>query len=90
MGLSAYRYPQPGAAPGSPTAHFLLGVLFAQHPETRTSAIQHLVYAAREVPDAHFALAQIYFTEGRDSVGRLELEQFQKGVTTTSVPKATH
>jgi tetratricopeptide (TPR) repeat protein len=77
--------------PGRPIAHYLLGVLlFAQHPETRTSAIQHLAYAAREFPDAHFILAQIYFTEGRDSAGRLELEQFQKEMITTSVSKATH
>ena len=41
-------------------AQYLLGYLLANRPETRAAAEEHLKYAAREIPEARFALAELY------------------------------
>ena|ERR1700682_3094866 len=62
-------------------AQYLLGFLLAQHPETRETAAEHLTYAARDLPDAHYLLAQIYQADGQTSRAGAELERYRKAFT---------
>ncbi|HLI86459.1 MAG TPA: tetratricopeptide repeat protein [Bryobacteraceae bacterium] len=64
--------------PTNAKAHYLLGVLFAQRAESRNFAIQHLAYAGRELPEAHYVLAQIYSSEGDARAASREIEQYRK------------
>jgi tetratricopeptide (TPR) repeat protein len=45
--------------PGNSTAHFLLGFLLVQRSETRQRGIQHLEFAAAEIPDAQEILRRV-------------------------------
>lgn len=58
------------------SAHFLLGCLWATRPEKRSAAETHLSYAARTMPAAHLALAQLYAAEGSAQIARAELEHY--------------
>ena len=49
-------------------AHFLLGHLLANRPETRAAAEEHLRYAAREFPEARSALAALHRATGREAL----------------------
>jgi Flp pilus assembly protein TadD len=62
-------------------AHYLLGFLLAEHPETRERAAEHLTYAARDLPAAHYRLAQIYQATGQTSRAGAELERYRKAFT---------
>jgi tetratricopeptide (TPR) repeat protein len=62
-------------------AQYLLGFLLAQHPETRETAAEHLTYAARELPDAHYLLARIYQAAGETSRAGAELERYRQAFT---------
>jgi tetratricopeptide (TPR) repeat protein len=64
--------------PSNARAHYLLGVLFSQRFEARSGAIEHLRYAAREVPDAHFILAQLYRLDGDARAAAQEMQQYRK------------
>jgi Flp pilus assembly protein TadD len=64
--------------PTNVNAQYLLGVIFAERVETRSAAIQHLLYAARDVPDAHYALAQLYRIAGDEPAASQEMLLFRK------------
>jgi Flp pilus assembly protein TadD len=64
--------------PANANAHYLLGVLFAQHYETRSGAIQHLQYAAREFPVAHYILSELYRLGGDAGAANQEMQQYTK------------
>jgi tetratricopeptide (TPR) repeat protein len=51
--------------PGNSMAHYLLGFLLAQRPETRERGVQHLEFAAREIPDAQEVLDRVQHLAGR-------------------------
>jgi len=84
MSLNRAREAEPEARtavaldPTSGNAHYLLGIIFAQRVETRSAAIQHLLYAAPGVPDAHFVLAQLYRLAGDEYAAGQEMVQFRK------------
>ena len=63
------------------TARFLLGVLWAQRPEKRDAAETQLIYAARTVPAAHLALAQMYAAEGSAQSARTQLDRYIEETT---------
>jgi tetratricopeptide (TPR) repeat protein len=67
------------------TAHYVLGLLFLRHAEERPKAVHHLVYAARGLPEAHLALAQLYHAEGNVPFATRELERYQKGAVARHV-----
>jgi tetratricopeptide (TPR) repeat protein len=64
--------------PTNVNAHYLLGILFAEHKESRAAAIQHLAYAGRELPEAHYALAQVYRADGNAPKAKQEMDQYHK------------
>jgi tetratricopeptide (TPR) repeat protein len=51
--------------PGNSTAHYVLGFLLAQRPETRERGIQQLQFAAREIPEAQDVLSRVSGLEGK-------------------------
>jgi Flp pilus assembly protein TadD len=61
-------------------AHYLLGYLLTQRPETQAAGEEHLKYAARVLPDAHFVLAELYRTTGREDLAEAESMQFLQAV----------
>lgn len=73
--------------PTNVNAQYLLGVIFAEHVETRSAAIQHLVYAARAVPDAHYVLAQLYRVAGDEPAASHEMLQFRKQSAASTEPR---
>lgn len=64
----------------NPRARYLLGFLLARRPETRGKAAEHLMYAARQMPDAHLILAEIYRLEGANALAQDEQEQYRKTI----------
>lgn len=68
-------------------AQFMLGYLLAQRPETRQAAIDHLVYAARQLPEAHYLLSRIY--EEQEPPGRAaeEMHRYRKGIINRTEPR---
>lgn len=64
--------------PANACAHYLLGFLFAQDRGTQEQAIPHLLYATRELPEAHYVLAEIYRIQGAASSARDEMALYQK------------
>jgi tetratricopeptide (TPR) repeat protein len=64
--------------PDNANAHCLLGYLFARRPEERQQAIPHLVYAAREVPEAHYLLAEVYLAQGAATDANQQLALYLK------------
>ena len=71
--------------PANAVANYLLGFLYAQHPEKRNLAIRYLEYAAREVPEAHYVLAEIYHLRGAEPTALQELELFRREMTWSSL-----
>jgi len=67
-------------SPTDPTAHFLLGFLLACNPDTHIAAEQHLAYAARQIPDAHLMLAQLYFSQGSAQLGAAEMARYREAI----------
>jgi Flp pilus assembly protein TadD len=61
-------------------AHYVLGFVLARRKETRNEAAEHLLYAAREVPEAHLELAQLFRAEGDDRRAALELDRYKTAV----------
>lgn len=59
-------------------AQFLLGWLLGRHPETRDQSENHLLFAARSVPEAHLALAQLYGAQGAPQVADTELKRYRQ------------
>jgi tetratricopeptide (TPR) repeat protein len=70
--------------PSSTKAHYLLGYLLARRPEARSQAEPHLVIAARELPEAHYVLAEIYSAQGADSIAQAELNRYQRAAAASS------
>jgi len=66
-------------------AQFLLGFLLAQHAEERAHAEEHLRYAARAVPDAHYVLAELYQADGASQAAAAELDKFRKAQSSPHV-----
>ena len=72
---------------GNTKAQYLLGLFLAQHPETRETAAQHLLYAARQVPDAHYVLASLYRAGGDEARAQEELERYHSAFVVLSKNK---
>ena len=70
----------------NPKAHLLLGYLLANHPETRASALSHLIFAAREIPEAHQILAGVYRATGNEILARQEMQRYQDAIGETPKP----
>jgi tetratricopeptide (TPR) repeat protein len=66
---------------------YLLGLFLAQRPETRAKAAQHLLYAAREVPDAHYVLAALYRMAGDEALAQTELHRYHSAFVVLSKSK---
>ena len=77
-------------------AHYVLGCVLAQRPETRTAAIGEFRSAAPHLPQAHLALAAVYEAMGKQQSASSELELYRKAVaaggqrTAPSGPAAEH
>lgn len=69
---------------------FLLGYLLSRRPESHQQAAAHLADAAREMPEAHLALAEMYLAEGAAPIARAELEQYQKTAPAHGSVRALH
>ena len=67
-----------GLDPADGVAHFLLGWLLARRPETRPLSENHLLYAARTIPEAHLALAQLYGAQGSSQVADTEVKRYRQ------------
>ena len=91
LGFSLLLANQPGEAeqeaqtaaelePADAKYHYLLGFLLARLPETRLRAVEHLDYAAREMPEAHLVLAQLYSIEGQPQTEAAEVAAYEKAV----------
>jgi hypothetical protein len=63
---------------GNFTAQYLLGFLLARRPTTRDQAAEHLLYAARTLPEAHLTLAAMYRALGQERLATLELDRYQQ------------
>jgi Tfp pilus assembly protein PilF len=57
--------------------HYVLGCVLAMRAETRPAAVAELAAAAREVPSAHRALAQVYDVMGKQELAREERERYE-------------
>ncbi len=64
-----------------PEARYLLGFLIAVHPERREDAIEHLLYAARQIREARLVLATIYHLTGADARSGAEMQLFYESVS---------
>jgi Tfp pilus assembly protein PilF len=63
------------------SAHYVLGLVLTRRGETREAGTEHLLYAARELPEAHLELAQLFRAEGDDRRAALELDRYKMAVT---------
>ena len=63
-------------------AHYTLGIILTRRRETREEGREHLLYAARELPEAHLELAQIFRAEGDDRRATLELDRYKLAIAT--------
>jgi len=70
--------------PSNARAHYLLGFLLARRPEGLSQAESHLVIAARQLPEAHYVLAQVYSAEGEVSIAQAEMNRFQRAADALS------
>jgi tetratricopeptide (TPR) repeat protein len=64
--------------PSYAKGQFLLGFLLARRPQTRRLAAAHLADAARQLPEAHFLLAEMYLDQGDSQIAAEELDRYQK------------
>ncbi len=69
-----------------PVSQFLLGCLLARRAETRGLSENHLLYAARTLPEAHLALARLYTAQGASQVAETELKRYQEAAALKSQP----
>jgi Flp pilus assembly protein TadD len=60
----------------SAKAHYLLGYVLWQRPETQAAAEEQLNYAARALPEARSALAQLYRATGREALVEAEPREY--------------
>jgi Flp pilus assembly protein TadD len=60
----------------SANAHYLLGVILARRPESRSSAVDHLRTAARQFPRAHLILAEMYRAGGQIQLAKEEMKRY--------------
>jgi tetratricopeptide (TPR) repeat protein len=67
-----------GLDPSDCLGHYVLGFLLARMPATNNAAIEHLVYAERQFPEAHFVLAEVYFAEGNHQTASMEMEAYRR------------
>lgn len=58
------------------TSQLLLGCLLANRPEARAAAVPHLMFAARQIPEAHRILADVYHMLGNELQAREEMEHY--------------
>jgi Flp pilus assembly protein TadD len=68
-------------------AQYLLGCVLAHRPETRAAAEEHLKYAAREFPEAHSTLVELYRATGREALAEAELREYLRD---GKQPRARH
>ena len=68
----------------SAKSQLLLGSLLATEPQNRVSAIRHLEYAARELPEAHRVLARLYTITGRRELAEKEMQKYEAAVVGTA------
>lgn len=61
-------------------AHYVLGLLLTRRGKTREEGTEHLLYAARELPEAHLELAQLFRDEGDDRRATLELDRYKLAI----------
>jgi tetratricopeptide (TPR) repeat protein len=66
------------------SAHYVLGLLLTRREETRDEGKEHLFYAAREFPEAHLELAQVFRAAGDDRQATLELERYRLAIAPQS------
>jgi Tfp pilus assembly protein PilF len=64
--------------PDNLVAHYILGCLLARNPATESVGERHLIYAARQIPDAHLVLAQLYNSRGATELGAAEMERYRQ------------
>jgi Flp pilus assembly protein TadD len=57
-------------------AQYLLGYVLALRPETRAAGEEYLRYVARELPDAHSVLAELYQRTGREVLAEAERKMY--------------
>lgn len=57
-------------------AQYMYGVLLARKASNWDSAIPHLVYAGRFVPESHLTLAQVYSAQGAAPQAQAELSRY--------------
>jgi Tfp pilus assembly protein PilF len=67
--------------PTNSKCQFLLGYLQARRPEMAERGKEHLLYAAREVPEAHVVLSELYRLEGAQQSADEELERYRKATS---------
>ena len=58
-------------------AHYVLGFLLSHRSEAREEAADHLLYAARAIPEAHLVLAQLFRAQGDDQRATLEADRYK-------------
>jgi tetratricopeptide (TPR) repeat protein len=67
--------------PANPRCQFIFGYALALRPETRSRALAHLIYAAREFSVAHRVLAQVYQLSGDENQADAEWKLYEISVT---------
>ncbi len=66
--------------PSYANGQFLLGYVLSRRPETHRLAAVHLTDAARQLPEAHYLLAKMYFEDGNNRIAGEELDRFRKAI----------
>jgi tetratricopeptide (TPR) repeat protein len=64
--------------PANARAHYLLGCVLTNHPETWHSATEHFAYAAEKFPEAHAALADLYAAAGDQTSAAAESQRYRQ------------
>lgn len=64
----------------NPKARYLLGTMQSLHPETHGEAAENLEYVARQMPEAHLVLADMYRREGAEARAQAEREQYREAI----------
>ena len=68
----------------NPAAHYLLGWELARRSTKSEEAIDHLEYAARWFPEAHYTLAALRAAQGNFPLARRSMELYAKIATAPS------
>lgn len=64
--------------------HYVLGCILTARTNTLREAIQQLTIAARELPQVHQKLAEIYLSQGKKSMATAEMNQYQEATRVAS------